>query len=93
MTALELATLIETRLAAIEASQPRWGTNGESWAAFHQAGRDLVEELVHEHGARYRDGGTIAAHRLALSGVTCTSTGGAVALLRSWAAKVRRASS
>ncbi len=86
--ALALADLIERRLAEIEATRPA-KFDGSNWSAYYQRGKDLVDELVRDHGARYRLAGAHDGH-FRFAGIACSCTSGELNLLRSWAAKVRR---
>lgn len=89
MTAPALAAMIEARLSAIDETRPSgFSGNREAWTAYYAKGRELMDELVRGYNARYRfSGGT---HHLKLAGFACSCTSGELALLRAWAAKVRR---
>lgn len=86
--ALELADLIDRRLAEIEATRPS-ARNFDGWRAYHQKGKDLVDELVRDRGARYRLNGAHEGH-FRFAGIACSCTSGEFNLLHAWSTKVRK---
>ena len=90
---LQLATMIAERVAADEQAdpQPDWQTGAISeWFRRRDAFADqLIQELTEQHGARFRHRPP-HEHHLKLLGVNVSCTGGKLAMLRSWAGKVRR---
>lgn len=82
--------LLEAQLAVVErrlADVPELKSY-EDWPAVKAATAGIVEELLREHGARYRE--TCGEYVLRMGGFAASSTMSQLGALKNWCANARR---
>lgn len=89
ITLADAISLVQTKLAALPVWQSTrvWEEGKEYTSAYHNAVDTLIEELIATCGARVTMGEPV---RVAMLGVTSTSTSGLEQALRNWIAAATR---
>lgn len=89
MTALDLAALIETRLAAIEQFKPTARGDAWGWRDYFEKVRGIIDDLVRDQGVEYSQDGDV--HHFRFADIASSAFGGELQLLKRWVATARKA--